>query len=88
MTHELKILQQYFEDVDTGKKTFEVRKVDRLYGVGDILKLREWSPINGYSGRETVKEVIYIMHGGQWGLAEGNCIMGLKELSTPHPHNP
>ena len=32
MIHELKILPQYFRDVQTGKKGFEVRKFDRPLG--------------------------------------------------------
>jgi uncharacterized protein DUF3850 len=78
MTHELKIWCEYFDDVDTDRKPFEVRKLDRLFGIGDMLHLREWDPVTGYTGRETFKEVTYVMHGGQWGLSEGNCIMGLK----------
>lgn len=78
MQHELKIWPEYFDDVESGRKTFEVRKLDRLFGVGDTLLLREWSLIKGYSGRETVKEITYVMAGGQWGLSEGNCILGIK----------
>ncbi len=81
--HELKIWPQYFDDVNSGKKNFEVRKMDRLFGVGDILWLREWSPIKGYTGRETRKQVTYLMTGGQWGLSENNCIMGIASPTPP-----
>ena len=37
---ELKILPEYFEAVKSGKKTFELRKNDRDFCVGDILILR------------------------------------------------
>ena len=40
MEHELKIYPKYFEDVISGKKTFEVRKNDRKFNIGDILILR------------------------------------------------
>lgn len=83
MTYELKIWPEYFDAVDSGKKTFEVRKLDRLFGIGDTLLLREWSPTNGYSGRETQREITYVMVGGQWGLSEGNCILGLKPSQSP-----
>lgn len=82
-THELKIWPEYFDDVESGRKTFEVRKMDRLFGTGDTLWLREWSPIKGYSGRETRKKITYVMPGGQWGLTEGNCILGIQSLTTP-----
>jgi ASC-1-like (ASCH) protein len=42
MRHDLKILPQYFEEVYNGNKTFEIRKNDRDFKVGDILMLREW----------------------------------------------
>jgi hypothetical protein len=42
MTHELKTIQPFFDDVWTGRKKFEVRKADRPYAEGDNLALREW----------------------------------------------
>lgn len=54
MKHELKLNTDYYEESEHGLKTFELRKKDRDYKVGDILELREW--IQGcdkgtYSGR-------------------------------------
>lgn len=49
--HELKILPEYFVVVANGTKTFEVRKDDRLFEVGDILCLREFDG-QKYTGRE------------------------------------
>lgn len=40
--HELKIDTQYFEDAKSGKKNFVIRKNDRDYQVGDILKKHAW----------------------------------------------
>lgn len=39
-THELKLDTKFFDDVKSGKKNFEIRKNDRDYQVGDILKLK------------------------------------------------
>src|SRR5690606_9869902 len=36
--HHLKILDQYYEDIESGLKTFEVRFNDRNYEVGDIIQ--------------------------------------------------
>lgn len=36
--HELKIQHKYLEDIRQGKKTFELRKNDRDYQVGDLIK--------------------------------------------------
>lgn len=41
MIHQLKIDSEYFDDVASGKKTFEVRKNDRNFLVGDFLALNE-----------------------------------------------
>lgn len=40
--HELKVVPPYFDALVSGGKTFEVRKNDRAYQRGDVLKLREW----------------------------------------------
>ncbi len=78
MTHELKLLPQYFNDVENGIKNFEIRKNDRDYKVGDTLLLREWD--NEYTGREITRKIDYIHKGdGQFGIAEGYCILGLQD---------
>lgn len=78
MTHELKLLPQYFNDVKNGIKNFEIRKNDRDYKVGDTLLLREWD--NKYTGREITRKIDYIHKGdGQFGIAEGYCILGLQD---------
>lgn len=41
-THELKLDIKYFDDVKSGKKNFEIRKNDRDFQVGDVLKLRAY----------------------------------------------
>lgn len=41
MTHELKILPEYFGAVEQGQKTAELRFNDRGFAVGDELLLRE-----------------------------------------------
>jgi hypothetical protein len=43
MTYTLKIHPEYFEAVQNGSKTFELREeYDKTFAVGDILRLREW----------------------------------------------
>ena len=88
-THELKILPQYFKAVQDGSKTFEIRKNDRGFKVGDTLVLKEWEYIKGkyveegYTGNKIKKEISYILEGGQYGLEKGYCILGLKDLEEP-----
>lgn len=78
--HDLKSWPEFFGPILSGAKTFELRKNDRGYKVGDLLRLREYEPVIGewdnrhgagtYTGREIVKRVSYIMDGvGTGGIA-------------------
>lgn len=79
MTHELKCWAEYFHEIFTGRKGFEVRKNDRNYQVGDTLILKEWLPnMEKYSGDEVTVKVTYILHGGQFGIEEGYCVMSIQ----------
>lgn len=65
-THVLKIWPVYFDLIDLGEKTFELRPEDREAGFhhGDILRLREYEPQQGiYTGREMLVCVTYIFRG-------------------------
>ena len=77
ITHELKILPEYFEAASTYKKTFEIRKNDRNFHVGDKLILKEWDG-DKYTGRQVERWVSYILYDWQAGLKDGYCIMALK----------
>lgn len=62
--HNLKSWPEYFAAVADGTKTFEVRKDDRGFRVGDHLRLREWDPAtDDYTGREVERRVTYIFRG-------------------------
>lgn len=83
--HELKILPKYYDAVCCGDKRFEIRKNDRNYRCGDILRLKEW---NGkeYTGEEIDVLVRYVYHGiGEYGLARGYCIMSIDTLMYSIP---
>jgi len=74
--HDLKIIPKYFRDVEKGIKTFEVRKNDRNFQVGDILNLHEWFG-GEYSGRYIKAEVIYILDDPEY-IKEDYVILGIK----------
>ena len=61
-THYLKTWPEFFQAMKSGKKTFELRKNDRDYEVGDTLVLQEYEPIEGcYTGFELKREVTYLL---------------------------
>lgn len=76
MIHELKILPQYFDDVITHKKNFEVRFNDRNYQVGDTLLLREYTR-GDYTGRNYQTKIIYILDDIDY-LNPNYIILGLE----------
>lgn len=79
--HRLKTKTEYYNQVKTGYKAFELRKNDRDFQIGDYLFLEEYS--NGkYIGSTPLKfEVIYVLNGPLYGLKKGYCIMQLLSLN-------
>lgn len=76
--HHLKTWQPWFTDVCEGLKTFELRKDDRGFEVGDHLILEEWDPrTQRYAGGVCNVEITYIMRNSPDGLPQGYCIMGI-----------
>lgn len=82
--HDLKTRPEYFAYLWSGDKTFELRKDDRGYWVGDTLLLREWSSAKGYSGRQIKAEVTFVLSGLPW-LHKDIVCMSIKELSRQPP---
>lgn len=61
MKIEKKIWPEYFEEIKSGRKTFELRLADWECKPGDILVLKEWDPeTKQYTGREIEKTVTYV----------------------------
>jgi len=62
LIHDLKTIPTYFQAAWSGVKRFEMRKNDRLYKCGDMVKLREYNLSDGsYSGREVHCRITYIL---------------------------
>lgn len=82
MFHELKTLPEYFEEIWIKNKSFEIRKNDRNFSVGDQLILREYSEEDErYTGRAIQAYVPYIINGPCYGLKEGYCVMSIAFLT-------
>lgn len=84
--HHLKTWPEYWDAVCDGTKTFEVRKDDRGFQVGDTLELLRWNPetkreeyttSDGEECSLLLVTVTYILPGGSFGIAEGFCVLGI-----------
>ena len=81
LIHRLKTIPPFFEHVYSGQKTFELRKNDRAFNVGDWLELREYDPeTEKYTCRSIYKKIGYILKGGQFGIQEGYVILGFLDI--------
>ena len=89
-THNLKLSIDFCDDVLSGEKNFEVRKNDRGFQTGDLIR---FIPTDGTSYRSldgTVREhakheisertymIKYILNG--WGIKNGYVVLGIEEV--------
>lgn len=84
MVHQLKCASNYFEDVITGRKTFEVRKNDRDFRVGDFIALNELTPHECNekkehleTGKSALFHIHYILDDPEY-VKEGYVILGIE----------
>ncbi len=79
MIHELKCWPHPLQAIRSGAKTHEIRKADRPYAVGDVLRLYEFDQrTNKYaSGNGIDVRVTYLTPGGEWGLPADVCVMSI-----------
>ena len=90
-THRIKVWPEFFAALLDGTKTFEVRRDDRGYAVGDVLVLQEWDPHyftntrNGsYTDQEMEVLITYKLPGGRFGLDPNWCVLGFGPFD-PEP---
>lgn len=85
MTHALKTWPEYYREVVNGNKTFELRKDDREFNVGDTVILQEYNPkalAKKYTGEEMKFKIGFVYKGTEFGLKKGYCIFAL----LPHEY--
>ena len=80
MMHDLKIIKQYFEDVINDIKTFEVRKNDRDFKIGDIVNLREIDD-GEYTGRSCSVCISYILDDNRF-CKRGFVVFGFRKIES------
>lgn len=100
MIHELKVKALFYELLIKGTKTFELRKDDRNYKVGDYLALNEIALTENddvpfpdddweYTGRSTLFQITHIFGGGEF-LQPGYVALGIKPCEirlSEEPHS-
>lgn len=74
--HRIKLASNYYDDVATGKKTFELRKNDRGYREGHKLELLEFAE-GRHTGRVIRADIVYMLE-DYTGLEDGYCILGIR----------
>jgi hypothetical protein len=78
----LKTVAPFFWDVWHGHKTFEVRRNDRDFQEGQQVFLIHWDA--GADRRLDLRairaDVTYVLKGGQFGIQEGYCVLGLDRI--------
>lgn len=85
--HELKIKHEYLVEVVMGRKTFELRKNDRDYQVGDLIRFIDirQSYSDGceyvYIDKDTLYKITYVLKDvPQYGLDKDYCILAIKKV--------
>ncbi len=85
MIHQLKILPEHFDDVISGIKTFEVRRNDRDFHVGDMLALNEHDGAFGFTGRSCLVRTDYILSDAKY-CKHGYVILSICPVCTCSPN--
>lgn len=87
-THELKCWPEPYRAVVAGRKTYEIRKDDRNYQVGDLLLLQEWDPkTERYTIERAYFEITHKTPGGDWGLPADVCVLGIAPVRYSYQSN-
>lgn len=84
--HQLKCWPDEYQAIIEGRKTFEFRRNDRGFEVGDIIQLDEWKPetenaffVSGsFTLRSVRASITYILNSGEWSVPDGYCILSIK----------
>ena len=82
--HELRCDFELFPDCVEGRKRFDIRKNDRGFRVGDVLKMLQTNrhDRDSYTGHHAFFSVDYIIQDSNYGLKDGYCVMGITMLSN------
>lgn len=78
--HRLKTWDFYFDSVVRGLKTFEIRRNDRDFRVGDVLELMETVP-DGLSPKQTGRSHrVQVCYMTDFGQRDNFVVLGIKPI--------
>lgn len=95
MKHTLKTHPAMFRAVRDGAMSFQVRKDDRAFQTGDVVRLTYHDPNPppfpaapmpwvGADNREPLEfRVTFVLRGGQYGIEAGFVVLGLEPILPP-----
>ena len=76
--HQIRLASKYFDDVCSGKKSFELQKNDRGFKVGDILEMTEFK--DGRATGRMVRVIVTYFLDGFTGIEDGYCILATAPI--------
>lgn len=76
--YQIRLAANAFDDVASGSRSFELRKKDKDYKVGDILEMLEFKDAK-HTGRTIKAEITYVME-DYTGLVDDYCILAIKTM--------
>jgi len=81
--HELKTWPEYFQAIKQGRKKFELRRNDRDFLVGDILRLKEYDPVDEWFGETLDVKISYVLKNCyDFGLRKDFVLLGIRVSET------
>ena len=86
VTHELKCWTTFYDLVDLGIKSFEIRKRDRPYQIGDTILLRRYDPISrDYTGQQMWRGITYLLDLADLPGEDGEHFAGYVAIGLDQP---
>ena len=84
MTHELKIIKEYADAVNAGIMTFQIRKNDRTYSVGDHIRfevINERGKTISHKLANKTFEITYILNRFGVAIAPNHIVFAIREVT-------
>jgi len=82
MTHEIKLRYDFVDAVNSGRKSFEVRKNDRGYQTGDFVRFipldEDGDRMDDHPLHQKKFVITYLLNG--WGIEKDYVVFAIREV--------